>query len=275
MKITTATNTTTKARKVYNLAAIMRRAWAIRKTAAAEMGCRVSEVVFSECLKMAWAEAEGVHAEINAAAVAAEWAKTPDSAKVEWLQRCVTKASKDVIGYSTEDHYHQFYERSAWSLHGHDFDEYVNQAFIALAAAFDRLPVTNERRAAKGLRPRSLRSLVYNAAKAAVMKIWEDDKKHGRAIQDPEIINDNGEAESYIETRIDGAANTEAAAIVKIDLERFTAGRDEIDRKIMELVQEHYTERMIAEALDNKISNVAVHKRIVKLRAALQAAGIA
>lgn len=266
MKITTATNTTTKARKVYDLAAIMRRAWAIRKTAAAEMGCRVSEVLWGECLKMAWAEAEGVNA---------EWAATPDSAKVEWLQRCVTKASKDVIGYSTEDHYHQFYERSAWSLHGHDFDEYVSQAYIALAAAFDRLPVTNERRAAKGLRPRSLRSLVYNAAKAAVMKIWEDDKKHGRAIQDPEIINDNGEAESYIETRIDGAANTEAAAIVKVDLERFTAGRDEIDRKIMELVQEHYTERMIAEALDNKISNVAVHKRIVKLRAALQAAGIA
>ena len=181
----TTTTTTTKARKVYDLPAIMRRAWAIRKTAAAEMDCRVSEVLFGECLKMAWAEAEGVNAEANAAAVAAEWANTPDMKKIEWLQRCVTKASKDVIGYSVEDHYHQFYERSAWSLHGHDFDEYVNQAFIALADAFDRLPVTNERRAAKGLRPRSLRSLVYKAAKAAVMKIWEDDKKHGRAIQDP------------------------------------------------------------------------------------------
>lgn len=274
MKNTTTTNTTT-ARKAYDLAAIMRRSWAIRKAAADEIGCSVSEVLMGECLKIAWAEAEGVNAEINAAAVAAEWAALNAEKQVEWLQRCVVRASKDVIGYSTEDHYHQFYERSAWSLHGHDFDEYIDQAWLALADAFDRLAVTNERRAAKGLRPRSLRSLVYNAAKAAVMKIWEDDKKHGRAIQDPEIINDNGEIESYIETRVDGATDTEAAAIVKVDLERFTAGRDEIDWKIIELVQKSYTERQIAEALDNKISNVAVHKRIVKMRKALQEAGIA
>ena len=37
-------------KKTYNLAAIMRRAWAIRKSAAAEIGCAVSEVVFSLCL---------------------------------------------------------------------------------------------------------------------------------------------------------------------------------------------------------------------------------
>ena len=109
------------------------------------------------------------------------------------------------------------------------------------------------------------------------MAIWENDKKHGKAIQDPEVVNDNGEAESYIETRVSagGSVDTETSAIIRADLGQFTDGRDEIDRKIMELVQEHYTERMIAEALDNKISNVAVHKRIVKLRAALQTAGIA
>lgn len=271
------TNNTNTTRKTYDLAAIMRRAWVIRKNAAAEMGCAVSEVLFGECLKMAWAEAEGVNAEVNAAAVAAEWVATPDEKKIEWLQRCVTRASKDVIGYSSESHYHQFYERSAWSLHGHDFDEYVNQAYIALADAFDRLPVTNERRAAKGLRPRSLKSLVYNAAKAAVMKIWEDDKKHGRAIQDPEVVNDNGETESYIETRVSagGSVDTATSAIIRADMERFKAGRDEIDRKIIELIQENYTEREIAQAMDNKISNVAVHKRIVKIRAALVAAGVA
>lgn len=270
------TNNTNAARKSYDLAAIMRRAWDIRKSAAAEIGCAVSEVVFSLCLKQSWAEAEGVNAEINAAAVVAEWAATPAEKQVNWLQRCVVRAAKDVIGYSTEDHYHQFNECAAWGLHGHEFDEFVSEAYCKLYDAFDRLAVVNERRAAKGMRPRSLKSLVYNAAKAAIMAIWENDKKHGRAIQDPEIVNDNGEAESYTETRVkaDGY-DTETSAIIRVDLERFTAGRDEIDRKIVELVQQNYTEREIAQALDNKISNVAVHKRIVKIRAALQAAGVA
>lgn len=261
--------------KKYDLTAIMSRAWEIRKSAAEEIGCKVSEVVFSLCLKQAWAEAEGVNAEINAAAVVNEWAATPAEKQVEWLQRCVVRAAKDVIGYSTEDHYHQFNERAAWGLHGHDFDEFVNESYCKLFAAFDRLAVTNERRAAKGLRPRSLKSLVYNAAKAAIMAIWENDKKHGKAIQDPEVMNDNGEVESYIETRVSagGSVDTETSAIIRADLGQFTDGRDEIDRKIMEMVQENYTERQIAEVV--KISNVAVHKRIVKIRAALQTAGIA
>ena len=143
-------------KKSFNLSAIMGRAWAIRKSAAAEMGCKVSEVVFSLCLKQAWAEAEGVNAEINAAAVVAEWAATTPEKQVEWLQRCVVRAAKDVIGYSTEDHYHQFNECAAWGLRGHQFDEFTDEAYCRLFDAFDRLPITNERRAAKGLRPRLL-----------------------------------------------------------------------------------------------------------------------
>lgn len=40
---------------------VMNKAWKIRKSAAIEMGCKVSEVCFSTCLKMAWAKvkAEG------------------------------------------------------------------------------------------------------------------------------------------------------------------------------------------------------------------------
>ena len=105
-------------KKSYNLKAIMGCAWAIRKAAAAEIGCKVSEIVFSLCLKQAWAEAEGVNAEINAAAVVAEWAATTPEKQVEWLQRCVVRAAKDVIGYSTEDHYHQFNECAAWGCVG-------------------------------------------------------------------------------------------------------------------------------------------------------------
>ncbi len=61
----------------YNLKTIMSRAWAIRKSAAAEIGCKVSEVMWGECLKVAWAEAYAenymANASINAAAVISEW----------------------------------------------------------------------------------------------------------------------------------------------------------------------------------------------------------
>ena len=53
-------------KKTYDVRAIMARAWDIRKTAAAEIGCKVGEVVMGECLRIAWAEAEGVNAEDNA-----------------------------------------------------------------------------------------------------------------------------------------------------------------------------------------------------------------
>ena len=46
-------------KKTYNMSETMTRAWAIRKAAAADMGCKVSEVLMGECLKIAWAEAEG------------------------------------------------------------------------------------------------------------------------------------------------------------------------------------------------------------------------
>lgn len=40
-----------------SLSAIMRRAWQIARDAAKEIGCALREIVFGECLKLAWAEA--------------------------------------------------------------------------------------------------------------------------------------------------------------------------------------------------------------------------
>ncbi len=253
----------------YNLGSIMRLAWEIRKSEAEKAGCKVLEISMSQCLRRAWTEAKD-----PADAVVKEWKRLSAEKQVEWLKKCIVRAAKDVIGYSTECHYHQFNERAAWGLHGHDFDEFVSQAWIALQDAFNRLPAVNERRAAKGLPPRSLVSLVYNAAKAAIMKIWESDKKHGQAIQDPEIVNDNGNIESWTETRVAAAGyNTEASAIIRADLQRFTASRDETDRKIIYALAEGYTERQIGKSVG--ISGVAVHKRIVKIRAALLDASVA
>ena len=40
-----------------SLSSIMRRAWAIARNAAKEIGCALKQIVFGECLKLAWAEA--------------------------------------------------------------------------------------------------------------------------------------------------------------------------------------------------------------------------
>ena len=272
----------TNSRKVYDLAAIMRRAWSIRKEAAEEMGCRVSEVVFSLCLKQAWAEAEAVNAEVNANEIANEWAGMTERQQVNMMSACIRKAAKNEIKFSTEDHYLQFSEVPAFScFRAHDFDEFISETVIRVLsklADVDGLKATNERRAAKGKRPMRLVSIVYNAARASIAAVYYADSKHGAAY-DIEVTNDNGEVESYVETRCgDGHENTETSAILRAVLNDFTASRDDIDKKIIELVAKQYTEREIAEALEKagrKISNVAVHKRIDKMREALRAAGIA
>lgn len=272
----------TNSRKAYDLAAIMRRAWSIRKSAAADMGCAVSEVVFSLCLKQAWAEAEGVNAEANAVAVVDEWAAMGEAGQVKMMSACIRKAAKNEIRYSTEDHYLQFSEVPAFScFRAHDFDEFLSETVIRVLdklADVDGLTAKNEKRATQGKRPIRLVSIVYNAARASIAAVYYADSKHGAAY-DFDVVNDNGEAESYVETRCgDSSVNTETSAILRAALDDFTASRDEIDRKIIEMVAEQYTEREIAEALEKagrKISNVAVHKRIAKMREALRAAGIA
>lgn len=272
----------TNSRKVYDLAAIMRRAWSIRKSAAAEIGCAVSEVVFSLCLKQAWAEAEAVNAEANAVAVVDEWAAMGEAGQVKMMSACIRKAAKNEIRYSTEDHYLQFSEVPAFScFRAHDFDEFLSETVIRVLDKLgdvDGLTAKNEKRAAQGKRPIRLVSIVYNAARASIAAVYYADSKHCAAY-DFDVVNDNGEAESYVETRCgDSSVNTETSAILRAALDDFTASRDEIDRKIIEMVAEQYTEREIAEALEKagrKISNVAVHKRIAKMREGLRTAGIA
>lgn len=263
--------------KTYNLGEIMKRAWDIRKTAATGMKCRISEVIMGECLKIAWAEAEGAYAETNATAIADEWANMADADKVRIMTACVRKAAKNEIGYSTEDHYLQFAEVPAFGCWGpHDFDEFISETCIRVLGKLsdlDKLTATNERRAAQGKRPMTLVNVVYNAARASIAAVYYQDSKHGAAY-DWKISDGEGNTASYLETCCgDRTADTETSAIIRVDLERFRAGLDAIGRQILEMVAAHKTEREIGKAVG--ISNVAVHKRIVKMRAALESLRVA
>jgi len=264
---------TTTIKKKHNLSAVMSRAWEIRRDAAAEMGCKVSEVVFSICLKMAWAEAEGENAAVNAAAIVGEWADMSDEAQVKFMTACVRKAAKNNIKYSVEDKYLQFSEIPAWSLHGHNFDEFVSETWLRVnkTLTVKNLTERNEDRAKKHKRPMTLVSVVYNAARASVEAIAYADSKHAAATS-LDIVNDNGAVSSYVETMVaDSATGPEEATVAKLTLEKirdFAAGQDNINKQIIGLMAQRYSERQIASTLSksSKISNIAVHKRIVKMR---------
>lgn len=262
--------TTTTIIKNYDLSAIMRRAWAIRRAAAEEIGCAVSVVVWRDCLRMAWAEAEGVNAAANADKLAAEWAALDTAAQMRFMTACVRKAAKNDIGYSTEDHYLQFTEIPAFALHGHDFDEFVNETWLRIAGKLGdpaKLARVNEKRAASGKRPLSLQKLVYDSAHASIAAIYYADIKHGRAAV-REIVDADGDVYSYVETMCSNRRdNTEDSAITRVITEQVISRFDLTGRRIWSYNRLGLTEREIAQHVG--ISNVAVHKRIVKMKKAI------
>lgn len=265
---TTTTNTTTKKR--LDMGAVMRRAWAIRREAAERYNVKLMEIVWGECIRMAIAEAQGENAEANAQAVINEWQELGETGQVKIMQACVRKAAKNEIGYSIEDKYLQFNEVPAWGLWGHGFDEYVNETWLRVAGNLDidKLTAKNEKRATQAKKPITLVNIVYNAAKAAIQAIYYSDVKHGKASIRTTIGKD-GEEYSYIETMAESRRdNTETSACIKATLQQFIQGRDEKDQTILEAVKDGYTEREIAKFVG--MSNVAVHKRIAKMREALR-----
>lgn len=264
----TTTNTTTKKR--LDMGAVMRRAWAIRREAAERYGVRLMDIVWGECIRMAFAEAQGENAEVNAQAVINEWQELGEAGQVKIMQACVRKAAKNEIGYSVEDKYLQFNEVPAWGLWGHGFDEYVNETWLRVAGNLDidKLTAKNEKRATQAKKPITLVNIVYNAAKAAIQAIYYSDVKHGKASIRTTIGKD-GEEYSYIETMAESRRdNTETSACIKATLQQFIQGRDEKDQTILEAVKDGYTEREISKFVG--MSNVAVHKRIAKMREALR-----
>lgn len=262
--------------KKYNLTDIMSRAWAIRKSAAAEIGCPVSEVVFSLCLKQAWVEATQ---EVSVATdILNQWQAMGDEAQYSMISRNVHAAAKNnprkvVNKYASRDA--DFYT------------ELVSETWLRLSGSITIPSITNinRKRHIKGLSDITLVSLIYRAANAAVETALYGYQKR-EATEDIQVTNDDGEQVNLLdltaekqryERDICGIERpTEGAALINVSLSAFhdiMSGRDEIDQKIMELLPKGFSERQIAKIVG--ISNVAVHKRIVKMRAALESLRVA
>lgn len=275
-----------KLMKKYDLAAIMRDAWNIRKAAAAEMGCTMSAVHMSGCLKQAWQKAKTAAAN-SPAAVRAAWNRQTGKEQDLFLRKMITKAADDAIARTVSSNktaddpdapikpgYAGYNEVIAWTWDNKDIPDIVSEAYIYLMARFDRLEQTNAARAAKGKPPTALASLVYNAARDAISKFYRDDIKHGRA--NVRTVKDSeGVERSYINEMVrDRTQSTEAAAIARVTLDRFSAQLDDIDKAIIECAQNgltlHQTAAHVSEHI-KQISYVAIHKRLEKIRGKLAA----
>lgn len=162
-----------------------------------------------------------------------EWnALTPEEQRTE-IKKAVYRLAK-------------LYYGGTWVLtrHGMEVEDYINAGFVEVLT-----DLGTDREA------RSLKHMIYRATNRYMSSAlrWAriDAEKNG------------GELDA---TRVSIEDLTETITL-RVDLERFISSRDAIDQKIIEMVGQGYTERQIATKI--LISNVAVHKRIVKIRAAL------
>lgn len=258
-------NTTTHS-KTYNLSSIMHRAWKIYY----ENSTPDLKAVFSVCLKMSWAEAEGTHAEKNAQNVISQWNALPSTDQVKLLTACIRKAAKNDIGYSAKDNHLQYDEVVAWTLRGHDFDAFVSETWLRVANTMhlSKLAEANRNRALSHKRPISMISVIYNAARASIAKVHYDDTKHGKA-DIRTVEDDKGAEHSYVETMASSKRdNTELSAVIRADMASFLRTRDQVDAEIVAGLWLGLTMREIAVRVG--MSHVAVKKRIDKMRFALK-----
>lgn len=244
----------------YDLGRIMRRAWdEYRKDPSAGFGA---------ALRGSWEmERRGISV-ANAKNLAMEWAAMQPENMLAMLRGMVIRAARNVIGYSVEDHYSRYVEGPAFSLFGHALDEYVSDAWIRVEEDIStgKIAERNRNLMTKRRGPETVASVAYGAALKSIAAIHYADSKHAAACI--HMTDNDGDPVDYIGTMASSKADdTERSATLRADIAAFAKGRDLLDRKILELMVRGYTERQIAELLP--ITNVAVHKRIVKMREAL------
>lgn len=150
----------------------------------------------------------------------------------------------------------------------YEINEVINEAWLRITGNLtaDRLKAINERRATQGKATTTLAGIVYRATRASIAAISYSEKKHAAASVRT-VKSEDGEEADYVDTITASGADTEAAATLRTDLQRFIASGDSIDQQIIYGLMEKQTERELAAVIG--ISAPAVHKRIAKIRAAL------
>lgn len=183
--------------------------------------------------------------------IAAEWNAKSGEERLNFCRNCVLKGIRE----------------GRRLAHGDELDDAVNSTYELVAGKLldiDKLAKNIERRASQGFTD-SLAAIISRAAKATLQRELDREKRGSVVISDT-TTNGSGEEYSLFDT-IAGAADTERAATIRATLKEFFAGLDSKNKIIFGGMVQGKTEREIAPAVE--ISNIAVHKRMVKIRAEL------
>lgn len=183
-----------------------------------------------------------------------QWNALDGLEQLNFCRRCVVKVANREFGLQE------------LLQNGNELDDYANTVYLKLVderLTPEHIAKVNTNRARDGKPEITLQSMVYKTARALL----------GSAIRRycQEAENSSGWLDAAGEwwAGLQGISEdfTESL-IMAVDLEAFKNRRDTTDQQILDLVFTGHTEREISKEIGT-ISNVAVHKRIVKMRAAL------
>lgn len=183
--------------------------------------------------------------------IVAEWNERSGEEQLNFCRNCVLKGIRE----------------GRRLAHGDELDDAINSTYELVAGKLldvDKLAKNIERRASQGFTD-SLTAIISRAAKATLQREIDREKRESVVISDT-ATNGSGEEYSLFDT-IAGTADTERAATIRATLKEFFAGLDSKNKIIFGGMVQGKTEREIAPAVE--ISNIAVHNRMVKIRAQL------
>lgn len=135
-------------------------------------------------------------------------------------------------------------------------DELIGETWLGMVKRLDadKLYKANAKRADEGKAPLTIRQVAFRAAHSAAELDRYDRNKHNALPLETWEAVDGGNMEDQIITRL--------------TLEGFAVGRDTVDKLIIKMLPEGYTERQIGVPAD--MTGPAIHKRIVKIRDGLR-----
>ena len=187
----------------------------------------------------------------NALKIVAEWNAKSGDERYNFCRNCVLKGIRE----------------GRRLAHGDELGDAINTTYEIVAGKLmdaDKLAENIKRQANKGFTD-SLAGIVSRAAKATLQREIDREKRDSVVISDT-ATNGSGEEYSLFDT-VAGAADTERSAIILATMTDFYNGLDSRNKTIFNGMMEGKTEREIAPTVG--ITNIAVHNRMVKIRAAL------
>ena len=157
-----------------------------------------------------------------------------------------------------------------FNANGLEMEELINEAWLRVVDLLDvdKLTKYNECRAARGQAPITLLGICFKAARNAIRHEAHAADKHGVASALTMEDSDGNELD-YLDTVASGE-DLEETAVTNTLVSDFVKERDSVDQVIISGLLDGLTEREIGKIAG--ISGPAVHKRIVKIRAALSVA---